>query len=202
MRGWRHVLPRLALAAVAGACAREAGQSAQQEAAEPARGTTEWKIQNAMSAAPEAIASAATIMAWPSSPDSQPTELRAGTNGWTCFADNEASPGEDPMCFDGQFGNWATAWMSRRNPSITSLGVAYMLKGGSDASNTDPFKMQPDSGQAWVETGPHVMIVVPNVSGLAGLPTDHSSGGPYIMWQGTPYAHVMVPIRPVRQRNP
>lgn len=70
-----------------------------------------------------------------------------------------------------------------------------MLEGGSDASNTDPFKMRPDSGEQWIDTGPHVMIVIPNVRGLAGLTTDHAGGGPYIMWQNTPYAHVMVPVR-------
>jgi hypothetical protein len=69
-----------------------------------------------------------------------------------------------------------------------------MLQGGSDGSNTDPFKFTPDSGQSWVDTGPHVMVVVPNVSALAGLSTDSKNGGPYIMWQGTPYAHVMVPV--------
>ena len=161
----------------------------------PAPGTPEWKIQNAMSAAPTAVSGAATLMDWPATPDGQPTQLRAGTNGWTCFADNAQTPGNDPMCFDAQFGGWATAWMGHRNPNITGLGVAYMLQGGSDASNTEPFKMQPDSGQAWVDTGPHVMVVVPNVRNLAGLSTDHASGGPYIMWQNTPYAHIMVPIR-------
>lgn len=181
----------LAFGALLGACTKEE-QPAQ--AAAPAPGSMEWKIQNAESAAPGAVASGATLMEWPASPTGQPTQLRAGTNGWTCFADNAGSPRNDPMCFDGQFGNWATAWMSHRTPSITAFGVAYMLQGGSDASNTDPFKMQPDSGHPWVDSGPHVMIVVPNVRDLRGLVTDPNSGGPYVMWQGTPYAHVMVPV--------
>lgn len=195
MRKWQLVLPSLALVALCAGCKKEEAPQQAAEPAGPAPGTPEWKIQNAMSAAPAAIASGATIMEWASSPDSQPHQLRAGTNGWTCFADNAESPGNDPMCFDGMFGGWATAWMSHRNPNITSLGVAYMLQGGSDASNTDPFKMTPDSGQPWVNTGPHVMIVVPNVRGLSGLPTDPAGGGPFIMWQNTPYAHVMVPAR-------
>lgn len=29
---------------------------------------------------------------------------------------------------------------------------------------------------------------------LASNPTDSESGGPYVMWAGTPYAHLMVPI--------
>lgn len=183
------------VAVTLGACAKQ--EQPQQQAAAPAgpaKGSTEWKIQNAMSAAPAAISGGATLMEWPSSPTGQPTQLRAGTNGWTCFADNAGSPGNDPMCFDKQFGSWATAWMSHKPVTITSFGVAYMLMGGSDASNTDPFKMKPDSGQPWVDTGPHVMIVIPDVKALAGLATDWKAGGPYIMWQGTPYAHVMVPV--------
>jgi hypothetical protein len=178
------------------ACQKEAAPVVQAAAAPagPAPGTTAWKIQNAMSAAPAAIASAATLMDWPATPTGQPTQLRAGTNGWTCFADNPSSPGNDPMCFDASFAAWATAWMSHKRPNITSFGVAYMLQGGTDASNTDPFKMRPDSGQAWVDTGPHVMVVTPNVQHLRGISTDPKNGGPYVMWGGTPYAHVMVPV--------
>ncbi len=160
----------------------------------PAPGTPEWKMQDAMSAAPRAIAAGATLMEWGATPTAQPTQLRAGTNGWTCFADNPATPGDDPMCVDAAFSAWATAWMAHKPPRITSFGVAYMLKGGTDASNTDPFKMRPDSGQPWVDTGPHVMVVVPNIQNLRGVSTDPRNGGPYVMWSGTPYAHVMVPV--------
>ncbi len=198
---WRGAAA-VALVLVCVACRKEAAPAqAAAEPAGPAPGTTEWKIANAMSAAPTEIASGATIMEWASSPDSAPKQLRAGTNGWTCFADNAGSPNNDPMCFDGIFGAWASAWMSHSAPRITGLGIAYMLQGGSDASNTDPFKMQPDSGHAWVETGPHVMVVVPNVAGLRGLPTDPASGGPFIMWQNTPYAHVMVPVHNGRRAS-
>lgn len=199
MRYWRLALSGVGLAALCVGCAPQEQQQAAPPPPGPAAGTPEWKIANAMSAGPTAIASGATLMEWASSPDSQPHQLRAGTNGWTCFADNTQTPGDDPMCFDAQFGNWATAWMGHHSPNITSLGVAYMLQGGSDASNTDPFKMTPDSGHAWVDTGPHVMIVIPNVRGLSGLPTDPASGGPYIMWQNTPYAHVMVPTAAASQ---
>ena len=181
--------------AVVGLTACQQAPPREQAQAGPAPGTPEWKIQNAMSAAPEAVSSAATIMEWGATPETQPTQLRAGTNGWTCFADNPGSPGNDPMCVDQNFIAWATAWMSHTTPDIKGVGFAYMLQGGSDASNTDPFKMQPDPGAAWVDTGPHVMMVTPNVASLAGLPTDHTSGGPYIMWQNTPYAHVMLPVK-------
>jgi hypothetical protein len=31
---------------------------------------------------------------------------------------------------------------------------------------------------------------------LEGIPTDPLSGGPYVMWPGTPFEHVMIPIYP------
>lgn len=187
----------VAAAAVLLAACQPQGEQQQAQAAPPgpAAGTPEWKIANAMSAAPEAVGKDATLMEWGATPEAQPTQLRAGTNGWTCFADNAGTPGNDPMCVDQRFIAWATAWMSHSKPDIKGVGFAYMLQGGSDASNTDPFKMQPDAGQPWVDTGPHIMMAVPNVAALGDLPTDHTSGQPYVMWQGTPYAHVMMPVK-------
>ena len=187
-------------AAVAAAALLAACQPQQQDQAAtpppgPAPGTPEWKIQNAMSAAPMSIAGGATLMDWGATMDAPPVQLRAGTNGWTCFADVPATPGNDPMCLDGVFAEWATAWMGHTTPNLKGVGFAYMLQGGSDASNTDPFAMTPKAGESWVDTGPHVMMVVPNVASLGNLPTDHASGHPYIMWQGTPYAHVMMPVK-------
>jgi hypothetical protein len=187
----------VALAALLGGCEKKAepvAQAAPAAPAGPAPGTAEWKMQNAMSAAPRAVASGATLMEWGATPTAPPVQLRAGTNGWTCFVDNPGSPGNDPMCVDANFAAWATAWMGHKPPRITGFGVAYMLQGGTDASNTDPFKMRPDSGQPWVDTGPHVMVVVPDVAHLRGVSTDPKNGGPYVMWGGTPYAHVMVPV--------
>jgi hypothetical protein len=39
------------------------------------------------------------------------------------------------------------------------------------------------------------MIVVPDVTSLEGMSTDPNNGGPYVMYAGTPYAHIMAPIR-------
>jgi len=159
----------------------------------PAPGSAEWKIQNAMSAAPQAVSAKAQVVEV--GPDGKMAELRPGSNGWTCMPDNPATPGNDPMCGDQNFMAWASAWMGHTKPAIKSVAFAYMLQGGSDASNTDPFKTQPDPGQSWVNTGPHVMIMLPDPAGLAAFPTDYQSGEPFIMFQKTPYAHVMMPVK-------
>ncbi|MBI4543310.1 MAG: hypothetical protein HY705_09785 [Gemmatimonadetes bacterium] len=197
MRVVRKLVPAIVVLAVVGC--QQQQQAAEQAPPGPAPGTPEWKIANAESAAPAQIASGATIMDWAASEGAQPTELRAGSNGWTCFPDMANTPQNDPMCVDAQFANWANAWMSHGTPNITATGLAYMLQGGAAASNTDPFKMQPDSGQSWHVEPPHVMMVVPSVSALRGMPTDPMSGGPYVMWGGTPYAHIMMPVAAASQ---
>ncbi|WP_309661867.1 hypothetical protein, partial [Sphingomonas sp.] len=55
-------------------------------------------VQSALSAAPEAIAREAAVMA--PNPDGSMKSLREGKNGWTCVPDNPATPGPDPMCMD------------------------------------------------------------------------------------------------------
>jgi hypothetical protein len=38
------------------------------------------------------------------------------------------------------------------------------------------------------------MILTPDLKALDALPTDPKSGGPWVMWKGTKYAHIMVPV--------
>lgn len=148
-------------------------------------------IKSAMSAAPLTVAEHATIVA--SNPDGTMKTLRAGTNAFTCMPDNPVTPGPDPMCMDGNAMKWAMAWMSHQPPPTDVPGVMYMLEGGTDASNTDPFATKPDGD--WIKTGPHVMIVGSHAA-LAGYPSgpQPDTRAPYVMWAGTPYAHLMLPV--------
>ncbi len=173
---------------------KEQEAAATSAAESPAAGTPEWKIVNATSAAPASISQNATVMDWPAQPGAEMKALRQGTNGWTCMPDVPHTPGNDPMCLDDAFVAWAGAWMSKTKPDIKKTGFGYMLQGGTDASNTDPYATEPKPGDSWVKSGPHVMVVVPHPSTLEGGPTDPYTGGPWVMWKGTPYAHVMVPV--------
>jgi hypothetical protein len=147
------------------------------------------KIKSAMSAAPAAIAANATIVDMATM-----KPLRKGTNGWTCFPDGP-SPGVDPMCLDQNGMLWADAWMNKKDPPKGKMGFGYMLAGGSDASNTDPFATTPAPGSKWVDTGPHVMVL--NIGdAFAGYPTTATNTKiPYVMYAGTPYAHLMIPVK-------
>lgn len=149
-------------------------------------------IKSAMSAAPPAVAEKAAIVA--AGADGAMNTLRPGSNGFTCMPDNPATPGPDPMCMDSNAMKWAMAWMGHQTPPAETPGFMYMLEGGTDASNTDPYATKPDKD--WIKTGPHVMVVGSKVV-LAGYPSgpQPDTSAPYVMWAGTPYAHLMIPVR-------
>ena len=154
-----------------------------------------WKIQNAMSAAPPSISNHATILDWPAREGDQPVLLRRGTNEWTCFPDDPSTPGNDPMCVDKIWLQWVEAWMAKKDFKPTLPGIGYMLQGGSTASNADPFATQPAPGEKWMKEQPHVMVIVPGKLDPKAHSSDPHSGVPWIMWGGTPYEHLMVPIK-------
>jgi hypothetical protein len=157
--------------------------------------TTGQKIANAMTAAPSSISSKATILDWPATEGAQPTVLRAGSNGWSCLPDMPQSDGNDPMCLDEPWMQWVNAYMAKKAPSLGHAGVGYMIAaGGGWGSNSDPYAMKQTSDNQWGFHKPHLMIVVPDVKSLDGISTDPNNGGPYVMYAGTPYAHIMAPI--------
>ena len=164
--------------------------------------TTAQKIANAMSAAPAAIGRNATIMDWPEKEGGQPRQLRAGTNGWVCFPNSPmefaGASIEDPMCLDKQWQAWASAWENKTPPKVEGTGIAYMLRGDKGASNTDPFATGPTGPNDWVVSPPHIMVLYVDTKMLDAFPTDPTTGGPWVMWKGTPYAHLMVPVAPTK----
>ena len=146
-----------------------------------------------MSAAPPSISANATIVDNALDDDGKFVVLREGNNEWFCFPDAPATPGNDPSCNDQTWLDWTYAFYAGEEPNVTVMGLAYMLQGGSDASNTDPFATEPAAGEDWVTTPPHIMILLPGALDQAVFSSDHHAGGPWIMWAGTPYEHIMMP---------
>jgi hypothetical protein len=151
------------------------------------------KIVNAMSAAPAAVSRNAAVAEM--NEDGSMKELRKGTNGWICVPDDPTTPGNDPMCLDPNAMEWLHAYLAKAPPP-NKIGFIYMLQGGWDFSNLDPYATKPD-GKPTI-TGPHVMVVGPGVKMVPGY--DRTGNGvdariPYVMWKDTPYEHLMVPVR-------
>jgi len=145
-------------------------------------------IKLAARGAPASIVKDATIVTM--TPDMKLKTLRQGTNGYTCM------PEPDPMCADQNTMAWFDAYLKKTDPPKDKIGFAYMLAGDSGASNTDPFAEKASPANNWVQTGPHVMIV--GAKGMmAGYPRSAKADPtkPYVMWAGTPYEHLMLPVK-------
>lgn len=154
------------------------------------------RIANAMAAAPPSVSREATIIDWPDSSGKIVT-LRQGTNGWTCIPSQPKSQyiTNNAMCADRNFSDLLTALLTGKPPVLKGVGYSYMLSNETWESNTDFASLTPTADNQWHHVGAHVMIVYPDKSALAGLPTQPSTTGPYVMWASTPYAHVMWPLK-------
>ena len=154
------------------------------------------KIAQAMAAAPTSISKNATIKDWPDK-NGKLAILREGSNGWTCLPSEPVSRynKNDAMCMDLTFTELLMSQIENRAPKIRQPGYAYMLTTNQWGSNTDPMAKGPTADNQWHRMGPHVMVVYPDQAMLAGIPTRPSMMGPYVMQAGTPYAHVMWPMK-------
>jgi len=150
--------------------------------------TDEQLIENAISAAPEAVGKNAAVVNW------EMKTLRKGTNGFTCIPDDPGTPTDDPMCTDENGMAWMHAIMSKSAPPEGKVAFAYMLKGGDAASNADPYAPRPPADGKWVHDGPHVMVMnAPTIMAL--YPHEPDQTQPYVMFPDTPYAHLMIPVK-------
>ncbi len=151
--------------------------------------TAESLMKRLEGVAPAAVLENATLLDITAAGEMTP--LSEGSNGWTCMY-----PGTDPMCADEAAMSFLGAWMNKEDPPET-LGIVYMLLGDEGASNTDPFATEETADNHWVATGPHMMIVGSTANALLGTyPQEVPDGAdqPWVMWPGTPYAHLMVPM--------
>ena len=158
--------------------------------------TTEAKIERAMSAGPPEIARSAKIV----DKDAQghTVVLRAGSNGFTCMPGNPNVIGDPPMCADGPSMQWAADFAAHKpKPTNTVPGITYMLAGATQRSDSDPY----DKSSPAITVGPHWIIMWPFDAKATGLPTTHRDTGAYIMWAGSPYAHVHVMGHPEGHRQ-
>ena len=169
-------------------------QAAGPQALAAADPETVAQIQSAMSAAPLAVSLHATILGWPAAPGEDFVTLREGSNGYTCLPARVGRPTPDPMCLDEIWLAFFTDRRAGRVPEKAGIGVAYMLQGGNSASTDDPSLAKPRDGEDWVIDPPHVMILSPDPFDTDYYPVTPDAGGPWILYAGTPYEILMVPV--------
>jgi hypothetical protein len=136
--------------------------------------SSEIQMARAIAAGPKEIADQARIMGF----DAQGNRivLREGKGDFIC------QPGKPQFVAQP-----ASCYTTNSKPRIT-----YMLAGATQRSISD----RDDKTSTPLAIGPHWMIMMPFDPKTTGLPVTYSDTGAYIMWAGTPSAHLHIMGRP------
>jgi hypothetical protein len=162
---------------------------------------TSAAIALALAAAPAGVAAGATVVAL--SHDGKVTTLRSGSNGWTCIAPAAGAAHDriehHPACYDKYGLEWMQAFGAGRDPNPDHVGYSYMLQGGSSWSNLDPAAHGLAKGQqAYIKIPGHFMILNARIADSSGFPSreaDPDTKRPFVMFAGTRYALLIVPVQ-------
>ncbi len=154
------------------------------------------QIQLALSAAPASIAARATVSI---REGGKMVELRHGDNGWTCMPPGHGDPLPRPACFDSNGMAFVDALVTGRAPDPDKPGYSYMLQGGSAWSNLDPEASKLPRGQRdYIRIPPHFMILGSKIANASGLPLREANPDttrPFVMFGGTRYAILIIPVK-------
>ena len=141
----------------------------------------EAQIARATAAGPTSVTDSARIEG--SDAQGRKVVLREGNNGFTCVPGNPRVVGRPASCSNQAAQQWsADLAAGKPAPTNTVAGIIYMQSGATERSA---------SGET-VTIGPQWMIIWPfdpKASGLSGTKKDT---GAYILWPGTPYAHLHI----------
>jgi hypothetical protein len=158
------------------------------------------QIQLALSAAPAHVAREAGVML--PGADGKLTEVKQSANGFTCIPSVNNRPEPDPMCFDAAVGQWVESLQNKaEKPANTVPGISYMARGGYHWEKDGKIVMDEEPGARLVKEPPHWMIMWPFGSADSKLPTHPNPSGVWIMFDGNPYAHLMVYQDPSKMKE-
>ena len=150
------------------------------------------QIALARSAAPPSISKDATIfiLNW----NGKFKKVRTGTNGFTCYSDLDKIDVPVPSCMDEAAVQWWNDFVSGKpGPTNKVPGFAYMAQGALRWEKEGKIYMdwhEPDTKR--VKEPAHWLIFWPFDAKLAKFPTYPGKFGSYIMYNGTPWSHLMI----------
>ena len=156
-----------------------------------------WEIKAYSSAAPAYIGDNATIIG------ASGKVLRKGTNGWRCepfmpMPEGGFKSAHDTAaaCSDKNAVAWANAYKANKTPDLEADGWIWMLHGDLGVDNFTPYTDgQKDAGHKhFIESGAHMMLMPKDPTSLDGQTTDYTTGAPYVMFKGTKFVHLMIPL--------
>jgi hypothetical protein len=144
----------------------------------------------ALSAAPAHISKDAGVMVYGA--DAKLIEVKTSINGFNCIPTVMNLPVPDPICMDAASNQWMNDIMSNApKPSNTVPGIVYMARGGSHYEKDGKVVMSGEGAKVAKEP-PHWMIMWPFDAAASKLPIVPNASGVYIIFEGSPYAHLMV----------
>lgn len=172
--------------------APDSGKMPMSSGTEKVKTSKDKLIKQALSAAPRSISKDAAVMI-PGEGGMLET-VKTGTNGFTCFPDVDGQEIPDPVCADENATQWIMDLIAKKDkPTNTMPGIAYMAKGGWHWEKDGKIIMNKDEpGARRVKEPPHWMIFWAFDAPKTMLPTMPKKFGAYIMFEGTPYAHLMI----------
>ncbi len=161
--------------------------------------SAEWQIKTYSSAAPSFIGDFATVIG------GNGEILREGTNGWICQHGNPRPFPEEgwksaheamPACHDEEGMKWMMAYAEGKKPNLNRDTYMWMLHGDVGEDNLVPgvLNKKDSTPDQWIESGPHLMLMPKDPASLENFTSDFNKGEPYVMFPGTEYAHLMIPI--------
>src|SRR5690349_14695577 len=186
-----HMIVLMALVLFAATMSAAAAKTGKKSAVQDVKTMSE-KDQTALalSAAPARIAKDAGVMVYGA--DGTLTEVKKSNNGFVCIPTVMNLPQPDPMCMDAASHQWLTDISNNApKPSNTVPGIAYMARGGSHFEKDGKVVMAGE-GAHIVKEPPHWMVMWPFDPAASQLPTVPNASGVYIMFEGSPYAHLMI----------
>jgi hypothetical protein len=161
------------------------------------------QIAAAVLALPESMRASATVLGYRTA--GALTELRKGSNGMTCLADDPESPAFHVACYHESLEPFMARGRALRAQGVkgglvdstrfkeikdgtlkmpTTPAALYSLSGG--AGSWDPATNTVKEGRAL-----YVVYIAGATAASTGLPTQPAPGLPWIMFPGTPKAHIM-----------
>ena len=161
--------------------------------------SAEWQIKTYSSAAPSFIGDFATVIG------GNGETLRVGTNGWICQHGNprpfpemgwKSAHEAMPVCHDDEGMKWMMAYGEGKKPNLSRDSFMWMLHGDVGEDNLVPgvLNKKDSTPGEWIESGPHLMLMPKDPKTIENFTTDFTKGEPYVMFPGTDYAHLMIPV--------
>lgn len=150
------------------------------------------QIKLARSAAPPAISDDATIIIvnW----NGEYKKVKEGSNGFTCYSDLDKIDIPVPSCMDEAALQWWNDFTSGKpGPTNKVPGIAYMAQGALRWEKNGKIYMDwHEPGTTRVKEPAHWVIFWPFDAKKARFPTYPGKFGSYIMYDGTPWSHLMI----------